>query len=41
MVVVGSDVHEQTHIFVAVDEAARELGHKTFPATTAGHQCRD
>jgi hypothetical protein len=28
----------QTHIFVAVDEAARVLGHKTFPATTAGHQ---
>ena len=22
----------------AVDQAARELGHKTFPATTAGHQ---
>jgi transposase len=38
MVVVGSDVHKRTHTFVAVDEAARELGHKTFPATTAGHQ---
>lgn len=38
MVVVGSDVHKQTHTFVGVDEAARELGHKTFPATTAGHQ---
>lgn len=38
MVVVGSDVHKQTHTFVGVDEAARELGHHTFPATTAGHQ---
>ncbi len=38
MVVVGSDVHKHTHTFVGVDQAARELGHKTFPATTAGHQ---
>ena len=38
MVVVGSDVHKQTHTFVGVDEAARELGHKTFPATTEGHR---
>src|SRR3954454_11331972 len=38
MVVVGSDVHKRTHTFVGVDEAARELAHKTFPATTAGHQ---
>jgi transposase len=38
MVVVGSDVHKKTHTFVGVDEAARELGHQTFPATTAGHQ---
>ena len=38
MVVVGSDVHKRTHTFVGVDEAARELGHKTFPATTPGHQ---
>lgn len=39
MVVVGADVHKRTHTFVAVDEAARELGHKTFPATTEGHRC--
>ena len=26
MVVVGADVHKRTHTFVAVDEAARELG---------------
>jgi transposase len=38
MVVVGADVHKQTHTFVAVDEAGRELGHKTFDAITAGHQ---
>ena len=38
MVVVGADVHKRTHTFVAVDEAARELGHKTFPATTDGHR---
>src|SRR5918995_5501676 len=38
MVVVGADVHKRTHTFVAVDEAARELGHKTVEATTAGHR---
>lgn len=38
MVVVGADVHKRTHTFVAVDEAARELGEKAFAATTEGHQ---
>jgi transposase len=38
MVVVGVDVHKHTHTFVAVDEVGRELGHKTFPARTVGHQ---
>jgi transposase len=38
MVVVGADVHKQTHTFVAVDEVGKELGHKTFMATTLGHQ---
>ena len=38
MVVVGADVHKRTHTFVGVDEAARQLGHKTFPATTEGHR---
>ena len=38
MVVVGADVHKRTHTFVAVDQAGRELGHKTFDAITAGHQ---
>lgn len=38
MVVVGADVHERTHTFVAVDEVGRELGHRTFPATTPGHR---
>src|SRR4051794_3080442 len=38
MVVVGTDVHKRTHTFAAVDEAAREVAHKTFPATTEGHQ---
>src|ERR1700759_4461683 len=37
MVVLGADVHKRTHTFVAVDELGRELGHKTFPATTTGH----
>ena len=38
MVVVGADVHKRTHTFVAVDEAARELCHRTFAATAEGHQ---
>jgi transposase len=38
MVVIGADVHKRTHTFVAVDEVGRELGHKTFEATTGGHQ---
>ena len=38
MVVVGADVHKRTHTFAGVDEVGRELGDKTFPATTAGHQ---
>jgi len=38
MVVVGADVHKRTHTFVAVDEVGRELGSKTFEATTAGHR---
>jgi transposase len=38
MVVVGADVHKRTHTFAAVDDAARDLGHKTFPATTEGHR---
>lgn len=37
MVVVGADVHKRTHTFVAVDQAGRELGHKTFDAITTGH----
>lgn len=37
MVVVGADVHKRTHTFVAVDEAGRELGHKTFDADSTGH----
>jgi len=38
MVVVGADVHKRTHTFVAVDEVGRELGSRTFDATTAGHR---
>jgi len=37
MVVVGADVHKRSHTFVAVDEVGRELGHRTFEATTPGH----
>lgn len=38
MVVVGADVHKRTHTFVVLNEVGRELGHKTFEATTVGHQ---
>ena len=38
MVVVGADVHKRTHTFVGIDQAAKKLGHRTFPATTEGHQ---
>ncbi len=38
MVVVGADVHKWTHTFVAVDQAGRELGHRTVGAHSAGHQ---
>ena len=38
MVVVGADVHKQTHTFVAVDEAGRQLGQLTVAATTKGHR---
>ncbi len=38
MVVVGADVHKRTHTFVAVDQAGREVGHRTFDAVTVGHQ---
>lgn len=37
MVVVGADVHKQTHTFVAVDQAGRRLGRLTIAATTKGH----
>lgn len=38
MVVVGADVHKRTHTFVAVDAVGRELGHRTFDATSSGHR---
>jgi transposase len=38
MVVVGADVHKRTHTFVGIDEVGREVGQRTFEATTAGHQ---
>jgi transposase len=37
MVTLGADTHKATHTLVAVDGAARELGHRTFAATTSGH----
>ncbi len=37
MAVVGADVHERRHTFVALDEVGRKLGEKTVEATTAGH----
>lgn len=38
MVVVGADVHKQTHTFVAVDAAGRKLGQVTVKATSTGHR---
>jgi len=37
MVVVGADVHKQTHTFVAVDEVGRQVGQLTVKATSEGH----
>lgn len=37
MVVVGADVHKQTHTFVAVDQGGRRLGQLTVQATSEGH----
>lgn len=37
MVVVGADVHKQTHTFVAADQAGRRLGQLTVEATSKGH----
>jgi transposase len=37
MVVIGVDAHKRTHTFVAVDDAGRKLGERTFPATGEGH----
>lgn len=37
MVVVGADVHKQTHTFVAVNDVGRKLSEKTVRAVTAGH----
>jgi transposase len=36
MVVVGADVHQRTHTFVAVDEVGRKLGEKVVAATSCG-----
>ena len=38
MLVLGIDVHKQTHTAVAVDEVGRELGQRTVRATDAGHR---
>jgi transposase len=37
MVVVGTDVHERSHTFVAVDAAGRQLGQLTTSADGKGH----
>jgi transposase len=37
MVVVGADVHKQTHTLVAVDETGRRLGEKVVKAISDGH----
>lgn len=38
MVVVGADVHKQTHTFVAVDDVGRQVAQCTVAATTKGHR---
>jgi transposase len=38
VVVLGIDVHKQTHTAVAVDEVGRELGQRVVRATDAGHR---
>ena len=39
VVVVGIDVHKDTHCVVAVDQAGRQVGsHLTVRATDAGHR---
>jgi transposase len=37
MVVVGADVHQRAHTFVAVDEVGRKLAEKVVAATGSGH----
>ncbi|MGN6751763.1 MAG: IS110 family transposase [Intrasporangium sp.] len=37
MVVVGADVHERTHTFVAVDQVGKQVGQLTVAATSTGH----
>lgn len=38
VIVIGADVHKQTHTFVAVDEVGCKLGATTVRATPAGHE---
>jgi transposase len=38
MVVIGADVHKQTHTFVAVDDLGRQVGQVTVAATSKGHR---
>jgi transposase len=37
MVLLGVDPHKDTHTVVAVDQAGRQLDHRTVPARTLGH----
>lgn len=37
MVLLGIDPHQDTHTAVAVDQAGRQLDHRTVPARTGGH----
>jgi transposase len=37
MVTLGADPHKATHTLVAIDDAARQLGQRTFAATANGH----
>ena len=37
MMIVGVDVHKQSHTFVACNAAGKKIAQKTTPARTLGH----
>jgi transposase len=37
-VAVGVDTHAEVHVAAVIDQVGRELGHRSFPTTPAGHR---